>query len=80
MSDTVGPALPGPPERPARLPCPCCRCLTLRARGAFEICLVCAWEDDGQDDADADVVRGGPNGDISLTEARRNFRAFGVTR
>jgi hypothetical protein len=54
--------------------------LTLRERGAFEICLVCGWEDDGQDDADADVVRGGPNGDVSLTEARRNFRAFGVTR
>lgn len=63
-----------------RLPCPCCRNLTLRERGTGELCLVCGWEDDGQDDADADEVRGGPNGDISLTEARRNFRGFGVTR
>jgi hypothetical protein len=63
-----------------RLPCPCCRNLTLRERGVAEICLVCGWEDDGQDDADADDVRGGVNGEISLTEARRSFRAFGVTR
>lgn len=63
-----------------RLPCPCCRNLTLRERGACEVCLVCGWEDDGQDDADADDVRGGPNGDISLTEARRIFRGFGILR
>ena len=50
------------------------RSLTLSERGGFEICSVCWWEDDGQDDADADVVRGGPNGDLSLTQARKNFR------
>ena len=43
-------------------------------RGAFEICFLCWWEDDGQDDADADSVRGGPNGEILLSEARANFR------
>jgi hypothetical protein len=26
---------------------------------------VCFWEDDGQDDHDADLVRGGPNGALS---------------
>jgi hypothetical protein len=36
------------------------------------------WEDDGQDDHDADEVRGGPNGDLSLTQARINFRRFGA--
>ncbi len=28
------------------------------------------WEDDGQDGHDADVVRGGPNGRLSLIVAR----------
>jgi hypothetical protein len=59
--------------------CPCCGCLTLGARAAFEICPVCSWEDDGQDDHDADVVRGGPNGAISLTDARQNFREYGAS-
>jgi hypothetical protein len=57
-----------------KAPWPCCSALTLSGRGAFEICPVCGWEDDGQDDPDADVVRGGPNGSLSLTEARRRFR------
>ena len=55
------------------LPCPCCGEPALAERAAFEICPVCGWEDDGQDDRDADTVRGGPNGDLSLTEARRIY-------
>ena len=58
--------------------CPCCRFLTLLERGGFEICPICFWEDDGQDDANADLVRGGPNGRLSLTQARKNFKAFGA--
>jgi hypothetical protein len=58
--------------------CPCCGCKTLYGRGGFEICDVCFWEDDGQDDADADEVRGGPNGSLSLTQARANFKSFGA--
>jgi hypothetical protein len=38
------------------------------------VCPLCWWEDDGQDDPRADEVWGGPNGGLSLTEARRNFR------
>lgn len=41
---------------------PCCGFITLTERSAYEICPVCFWEDDGQDDHDADHVRGGPNG------------------
>ncbi|GAA0436046.1 CPCC family cysteine-rich protein [Streptomyces luteireticuli] len=59
-------------------PCPCCGFLTLDERGAYEICSVCFWEDDGQDDQDADQIRGGPNGWLSLAEARRNFHAMGA--
>ena len=54
--------------------CPCCFYPTLKDACAFEICEICGWEDDGQDDNDADEIRGGPNGDYSLTEARKNFR------
>jgi hypothetical protein len=53
--------------------CPCCGYLTLSERGGYDICQVCYWEDDGQDDHDADDVRGGPNYDLSLTTARANF-------
>jgi len=60
--------------------CPCCGSLTLTERGGFEICDVCFWEDDGQDDADADTVRGGPNGSLSLTQARANFKKFGACK
>jgi hypothetical protein len=58
--------------------CPCCRYRTLRERGGFVICEVCFWEDDGQDDADAEVIRGGPNGKLSLSQARENFRLYGA--
>lgn len=58
--------------------CPCCGYLTLEERGGHQICQVCFWEDDGQDVHDADDVRGGPNGGLSLTEARRNFERFGA--
>jgi hypothetical protein len=59
--------------------CPCCRFFTLDARGADEICPVCFWQDDGQDDADATVVRGGPNRALSLEQARANYTAFGAS-
>jgi hypothetical protein len=61
-----------PPQLPLR--CPCCGYLTLGERGGFEICPVCFWEDDGQDDCDADVIRGGPNGTRSLAQARANYQ------
>lgn len=53
--------------------CPCCFMPTLSARAVYEVCEICDWEDDGQDSDDADIVRGGPNGDYSLREARNNF-------
>jgi hypothetical protein len=60
------------------LRCPCCGCKTLDKRGEWEICSVCFWEDDGQDDYDADDVRGGPNGSLSLTVARANYLRLGA--
>ena len=61
-------------HRPVAVPCPCCKCKTLRGRDEYAICVVCNWEDDGQDDYDADIVRGGPNGqELSLTAGRANY-------
>lgn len=65
-------------ELPLR--CPCCGYRTISERGAYEICPVCFWEDDGQDDDDADQVLGGSNGSISLTEGRANFHEFGASQ
>lgn len=58
--------------------CPCCQFKTLHGRGNYEICRVCFWEDDGQDDHDSDEVRGGPNGSFSLTQARENYARHNV--
>lgn len=70
-------------EDAGRATCPCCGYPTIVERGVYEICSLCAWEDDGQDDAshrppgvapvDPDAVARGPNHDYSLGEARENF-------
>lgn len=60
--------------------CPCCGHATLDERGGYDICRECWWEDDGQDDHDSAVVRGGPNGRTSLDEARADYVAGGGVR
>ncbi|WP_447932448.1 CPCC family cysteine-rich protein [Sphingopyxis fribergensis] len=65
-------------ESAAKFPCPCCRCLTISEEAEWEICPVCFWEDDGQDESEADEARCGPNQGISLTQARRNFLVIGA--
>lgn len=69
-------------ERPVpiseRHQCPCCGYPTLDEVAMYCLCLLCFWEDDGQDDDNADRVRGGPNCDYSLSEARRNFKEFRI--
>ena len=67
------------PRPGRRFRCPCCKYLTLSSRGYYEICKVCFWEDDGQDEHDADIVRGGPNAELSLRQAQDNYRTFGAT-
>ena len=59
-----------------RISCPCCGYPTLHDRGGFEICYLCWWEDDGQDENTLHVVRGGPNGGYSLEQARLNFDVY----
>ena len=60
----------------ARSPCPCCGCRTLDEPGAFDICRVCWWEDDGNDNISADVGSGSNH--VSLTQARANFLSTGI--
>jgi hypothetical protein len=53
--------------------CPCCR-----YRTGCTTCPVCFWTDDGQSDKDTEVVHDGPNGELSLAEARLNFAIYGA--
>lgn len=69
------PSVEGAPIHPEA---PLLRCKDDRERAEYEICPVCSWEDDGQDNANADVVMGGPNRGVSLTRARVNFLIEGI--
>jgi hypothetical protein len=54
--------------------CPCCGYPTLPERAGDDICDLCDWQDNGQDDPHAGEVTGGPNNQYSLTQARENFK------
>ncbi|MDR3742495.1 MAG: CPCC family cysteine-rich protein [Terracidiphilus sp.] len=58
--------------------CPCCGFRTLPAPASMHLCPVCWWEDDGQEDADAMMVRLTVNGQLSLAEARATFERCGA--
>jgi hypothetical protein len=70
--------MPKPSLITSRFACPCCGYPTLDELANYEICELCNWEDDGQGDAEANEVWGGPNSDYSLTEARQNFLKYRV--
>ncbi|SFW68959.1 CPCC family cysteine-rich protein [Chitinophaga sancti] len=59
--------------------CPGCGFPTLPERNRFEICEICDWEDDGEDDHANSMItevshpRGGPNGNLSLKDNRINI-------
>ncbi len=58
--------------------CPCCGYNTIEERGSYNICKLCWWEDDGQDNKNAEVVLGGPNYGISLAMGRYNYLIHGL--
>lgn len=62
-----------------RSPCEVCGYLTfaVHERGRFFTCPTCFWEDDGFHD-DPDQPCDGPNGDLSVNEARKNYKQFGA--
>ena len=60
-----------------KYPCPCCGYFTLDDEpGSFDICPVCYWEDDNIQ-RDNPNYKGGAN-DISLNEARENYKKMGA--
>jgi len=75
-TDRLSEGVVEPPKSGVRYQCPCCGYPTLRERGAYNICFLCNWEDDGQDDPRADEVWGGSNAHYSLTHARNNFKKY----
>ncbi|TCK08738.1 CPCC family cysteine-rich protein [Marinobacterium mangrovicola] len=58
--------------------CPCCGYATLRRACRYDICSICFWEDDGEDDDTPIEYRGGPNG-VTLEDGRINFQRHGVS-
>lgn len=63
---------------PIRFSCPCCGYPSLTSRGMTEICPLCEWQDDGRDNAQADLVpTSGCNSPWSLAQARSNFETHG---
>lgn len=58
--------------------CPGCGYPTLNGRGMYEICAVCNWEDDGQDQDEEQIIGtvnspDSPNGNLSLKQNRINI-------
>ncbi len=56
--------------------CPCCGYRTLPDRGAYDLCPVCWWEDDGAE-TDAESLNG-PNG-TTLAEGQRLYQRYGTS-
>jgi hypothetical protein len=57
--------------------CQVCGYKTISEHGSYDICTICFWEDDGLYE-DPDEIWYGPNGDLSLTQARKNYQEFGA--
>ncbi|MBT8226747.1 MAG: hypothetical protein HKP61_02070 [Dactylosporangium sp.] len=58
-----------PPDR-----CRCCGCRT-----GCTTCPVCFWTEDGRSEENAARVIDGPNGDLTLLDARLNFSIYGAS-
>ncbi|GEN74246.1 CPCC family cysteine-rich protein [Chryseobacterium lathyri] len=55
-------------------PCPCCNYKTIKDKGNYEICKVCFWEDDGNDDKS----KYSQVNHMTLGEAKDNFKIKGA--
>ena len=62
-----------------RYRCPCCDNFTLdeKPTGSYDICPICFWEDDPVQYHDPDFD--GAANEMSLNQARANYRLFGAT-
>jgi hypothetical protein len=75
-SDTYACCLRSLESEMPRFQCPCCDFFTLDARGEYDICPICFWEDDGID-IDRPDSHSGPN-HKTLREGRHNFQQIGA--
>ena len=59
--------------------CPACGYQTLDegSTGTWVICPICFWEDEPYPLNEPDTVTGGPNGDLSIAQAREHVREYG---
>lgn len=66
------------PNKFGKYQCPCCGYYTFQEPidNHFDICPVCYWEDDGIQLHDPTYI-GGAN-QISLLEARNNYKSYGA--
>ena len=63
---------------PERYTCPCCGYRTLtEGPGAYDLCPVCFWEDDGMHQDEVASLEG-PNG-MTLAEGQRLYRRYGTS-
>lgn len=62
--------------------CLVCGTSTLDEEGGSEICPICRWEDETlyRKGWSPDTATGGPNGTLSLTEARENFEKYMIAK
>lgn len=58
--------------------CLCCGYKTLEERGAYDICPVCFWEDEGGGEDMLDVPSGANHG-LTLRQGRANYKEFGAS-
>ncbi|MEI7578548.1 MAG: CPCC family cysteine-rich protein [bacterium] len=60
--------------------CPVCAHLVFdRPNGTYDICPVCLWEDDPEQFHGEETGVLGANGNISLKQARINYRKFSIS-
>lgn len=58
----------------------CLVCYYDTVENEFDICPVCFWEREEIDEAYFNTPTGGPNEDLSVIMARRNFKEFGASQ
>jgi hypothetical protein len=59
--------------------CPCCDYFSLAERGKCLVCPVCFWEDDCENPSNPQWdVASDLNDELTLREARNNFKQFGA--
>lgn len=78
--DTLEKSVHAEPQEGVKYRCPCCGYKTLDERGGFNICEVCFWEDDGQDNVDAAINRPFSPNHMSLAQGRENYHCLGACK